>query len=190
MRSSRSDWPLLKWVGGVHKARQIWRATKFALSPRASMPLASLPIRHTPLRALVRVTTSTLRISLHRHNLQVSRGIPCIFFKQKRVHSTRRVVPIRRATESPAEKLLKRVRIMGGGDHHHHHHDGHEHGHGDHGDISLLMSKDTSNPGVRITRVGLYSPLPAPSCILSFVDSSCLNSHLFCGAGADVVVGQ
>jgi hypothetical protein len=35
---------------------------------------------------------------------------------------------------------------MGG----HSHHDHEEH------DITLLTSKDTSNPGVRITRIGLY----------------------------------
>jgi len=34
-----------------------------------------------------------------------------------------------------------------------HHHDHHHHDH----DNTLLVSKDTSNPGVRITRIGLYS---------------------------------
>jgi len=44
---------------------------------------------------------------------------------------------------------------MGG---HHHHHGGHDHGH-EH-DTTLLTSKDTTNPGVRITRIGLYPPRP------------------------------
>jgi len=44
---------------------------------------------------------------------------------------------------------------MGG---HHHHHGGHDHGH-EH-DTTLLTSKDTTNPGVRITRIGLYPPSP------------------------------
>ena len=45
-----------------------------------------------------------------------------------------------------------------------HHHHGHDHGHGGHEhDTTLLTSKDTSNPGVRITRIGLYIfPLHSP----------------------------
>ena len=145
--------------------------------------LASLPMRPSTLTARVRITTSTIRISLHRHNLQVSQGIPCIVFEQRRHHSNRRVVPIRRATETAAENLLKRVRIMGGGDHHQHHGHGHGHGHGGHDDLSLLTSKDTSNPGVRITRIGLYMPPPPPSLVQPRLPSTALLCICFCFAG-------
>jgi hypothetical protein len=53
-----------------------------------------------------------------------------------------------------------------GGHHHHHHGGGHEHGHHEH-DTTLLTSKDTSNPGVRITRIGLYPPPPVSSGMLT-----------------------
>ena len=118
------------------------------------MPLASLPIRTS-------IATTQAPPLLLRLSSPLCSSLPlrlCVA-EQRRVHSTRRkVVPIRRTQPSAVEKLLKRVRIMGGLDDHHHHH-GHGHGHGhDHGDVALLMSKDASNPGVRITRVGLYAP--------------------------------
>jgi hypothetical protein len=120
------------------------------------MPLASLPIRTTTTRHPLAHITKLCFLS------RAPLRLWCL--EQRRVHSTRRkVVPIRRGQESAVEKFLKRVRIMGGQDDHHHH--GHGHGH-DHGDVALLMSKDSSNPGVRITRVGLYSPPSPPTLFL------------------------
>src|SRR5204863_9090640 len=102
------------------------------------MPPASLPIRHIPPSSLLR--SHILRISLHTTSHRV-------FFTSSillnRLHSNTSRTPLKR--QFYPFKNLKRGH-MGG--QHHHHHDDH--------DIALLTSKDTSNPGVRITRIGLY----------------------------------
>ena len=110
------------------------------------MPLASFPIRHTrPLRPLL-----VRQILLLKSSLPSSLGVHFpspTKFSINRLHSTNSRSSWK--SFSPVQ-ILKRGNM--GGHHHHHHHE-HEH------DTTLLTSKDTSNPGVRITRIGLYCPL-------------------------------
>jgi len=107
------------------------------------MPLASLPTRHTRhpqilLRQTVQ-TNSCRQIRLHFTLLTTK--IP------NRFHSPKPRPPLlkRKFQFYFPIQILKRGH-MGG--HSHHNHEEH--------DIALLISKDASNPGVRITRIGLY----------------------------------
>lgn len=108
------------------------------------MPLASLPTRHTqPLKPLffrqIFLLKSSLPPSLRTH-------FPSPKIVTNRLHSSNS----RSWKSFSSIQILKRGR-MGG----HHHHE-HEH------DTTLLTSTDTSNPAVRIARIGLYPLVPTP----------------------------
>jgi hypothetical protein len=143
--------------------------TSFAISaqpkhtpfrPFPLMPLASQPIRHQhqhlqrTIHSLLNSINNTCPPSI-RVQIKNSKSF------QIRLLSTRTV---RKLSLQPRHNFIitapsKRTH-MGG-----HHHHGHEHGaHGHVHDTTLLTSKDTTNPGVRITRIGLYSPCRCEKC--------------------------
>jgi hypothetical protein len=96
------------------------------------MPLASLPIRHTHNSTLHRILIKSFA---NRH-IRIRVLLPPLCQSHTIHHCTPRIF-------SPLQ-ILKQGH-MG---HHHHHED----------DTTLLTSNDSSNPGVRVTRIGLYSP--------------------------------
>ena len=126
--------------------RPIWQPAEIATVPRNFacflMPLASLPTRPPPKISLLctlcsrRVFVSarppsSLLIRFHSHH------------SKRPSTSLTRLVPTR--IVFAFEKF--KTEYMGVPQHHHDHHDN-----------TLLISKDTANPAVRITRIGLYLP--------------------------------
>lgn len=107
--------------------------------PHPLMPLASFTTRHTqPLKPLLFHQILLLKSSFPPR-LRVH--FPSTNILINRLYSTNS----RSSWKSFSPIQILKLARMGG----HHHHE-HEH------DTALLTSKDTSNPGVRIARIGLY----------------------------------
>jgi len=119
------------------------------------MPLASLPIRQpqttqfllhchhlvfrtTTIRTITTRTTTTTSLTLNTLQLTTASSLR---WHSSHHHHHR---GSKKKRKPPPNKLIQF--LMGG----------HTHDHDSHDDITLLTSKDTSNPGVRITRIGLY----------------------------------
>ena len=117
------------------------RNVSFEISP-ALMPLASLPIRPP--------NTAFLN-SLCSRRLLVSAPLPpaSLLIRFHSRHSKRQSTLFARVVPTKIVVAFKKFKIdyMGVPEHHHDHHDN-----------TLLISKDTANPAVRITRIGLYLP--------------------------------
>src|SRR5579859_1983035 len=147
------------------------------------MPLASKPI--TPLhQSLIRLLHKS---SAHRH---------FSFARPSSAHLGGHILGVRyfscppRTVRSQGDPRIARldqfnrfIKTQRRGHMGHHH--GHDHSHASHShDTTLLTSKDTSNPGVRITRIGLYLPDPT-----RFVDDRLVNLALvFVKAAAGVLL--
>jgi hypothetical protein len=138
-----------------------------------SQPSACPPLlKSIPLRA----NSVLFRRDVHRHLLGA------------RYFSARTVRGIARGGGLRTDRF--KVQTRGHMGHHHH---GHDHGHGGHEhDTTLLTSKDTSNPGVRITRIGLYISPDALEVDFQTCESS-VGVHKGCRGGVIaffVIVGR